>query len=187
MDLSITEMTYNELCESYQDKTKSHCQVQAKEGLVFLDCGGDLVQWVKSIAAHMHTSGVSTSYDPDELFCAAYRLKTSGSQVDLALVFSEQYDFYINVHKLVIWSLRFGENLWISNYVKICRPRHELQFTPDQQTFDAAKKFAELAAIATLRAAQASEKSTKPELESELEPELEPVPVPVTDSELKSG
>lgn len=46
----------------------------------------------------------------------AYRLETTGGRIDLALVFNNKRDA-LNIGKLAIWRINFGDASWISDYL----------------------------------------------------------------------
>jgi hypothetical protein len=86
------------------------------EGLVFLGAGGNHDEWVRGITGLLKDEGVSSSKNPKDAFMGAYRLETTGGRIDLALVFNSKKDV-LNIGKLAMWRLRFGECSWISDYV----------------------------------------------------------------------
>jgi hypothetical protein len=65
---------------------------KAKEGIVLMGAGGDLNEWVKGVIV----------------------LKTSGGRTDLLLVIPDSSTLQIG--KLAMWRLRFGDASWLSDY-----------------------------------------------------------------------
>jgi len=90
--------------------------VKDLEGLVLLGAGGDLNDWIKGVSNDLHEKEIAASDKPSDLWSAAYVLTTSGGRTDLALVFNTDKNA-LNVGKLAMWRLQFGDASWISDYL----------------------------------------------------------------------
>lgn len=86
-----------------------------KEGIVLLGAGGKLSEWTKGVADILFNEGISESNKVDEVFPDIYILKTTGGRTDLVMLFSE--DNKLNMGKMAIWRLRFGDCSWVSDYI----------------------------------------------------------------------
>lgn len=86
-----------------------------KDGLVLLGAGGDLNDWIKGISSALYDEGVASSNKPVDLWSGAYVLTTSGGRTDLALMFND--GDALDIGKLAMWRLRFGDASWVSDYV----------------------------------------------------------------------
>lgn len=102
--MNIEKVTWNEMLE----KTKG------KEGLVMLGAGGDPNEWVNGIAELLKESGSADSSIPEELFQAALLMTSTGGRNDLVLVFADKAP--LNIGRLAMWRLQFGDNNWISDF-----------------------------------------------------------------------
>ena len=81
------------------------------EYLVLLGCEGKLEDWVKGVAKNLRNEKVAPKGFKIE---KALKVTTTGGRVDLVLVF----DFnQVDVGKLTMWRLRFGDCSWLSDYV----------------------------------------------------------------------
>ncbi len=83
---------------------------EGREGLVLLGCGGDLNEWVEGVTKILVDEGIALTDTPFE---EAISLTSTGGRTDLILMFGENVD----VGKMAIWRLRFGDNSWLSDYV----------------------------------------------------------------------
>lgn len=81
------------------------------EGLVFLGCANP-ESWVSGINDLWSKEG---QISPD-WFGTPYLLTTSGGRIDLVFPFSPACNTMIDIGKLAIWRLRFGDCSWISDY-----------------------------------------------------------------------
>lgn len=87
----------------------------SKEGIVLLGTGGDLNEWVEGVFNQLKEESIVTASSVEELFSNAIELKTTGCRTDLVLVFNN-FD-NINMGKMAMWRLRFGDCCWISDYI----------------------------------------------------------------------
>lgn len=92
------------------------------EGLVLLGAGGDLKDWITGVSKQLHDEGIASSGSPTDIWDGAYKLTTSGGRTDLALRIKN--DSVINIGKLAIWRLSFGDALWFSDYVVNYKNQH---------------------------------------------------------------
>ncbi len=81
------------------------------EGLVLLGCGGKLEEWETGVLGLLEEEKIATKDDFDEVFF----IVTSGGRTDVVLPFKRQSK--INIGKLAIWRLRFGNCSWVSDYL----------------------------------------------------------------------
>lgn len=85
-----------------------------KEGIVLLGCGGDLNEWTEGVSNCLKKEKIIQ--DTDNAWSNIYKLETTGGRIDLAMVFNNNSNSNINIGKLAIWRLRFGDCSWISDY-----------------------------------------------------------------------
>lgn len=85
------------------------------EGIVMLGAGGDLNEWVVGVSKSIHEFGAAPTSDPSSLWESAHRLTTTGGRTDLLLVLKK--DSNLDIGKLAMWRLRFGDCSWLSDYV----------------------------------------------------------------------
>lgn len=88
-----------------------------EEGLVFLGCGGDLTEWVDGVFDQLKEDGVIIKKaNFSDVFEEAIKLTTTGGRIDLAFVFVD--GLLINLPKLAIWRIRWGDCCWASDYLE---------------------------------------------------------------------
>ncbi len=85
------------------------------EGIILMGAGGDLKDWIIGVSEQLHDQGLATSGNPSDLWAGAYELTTSGGRTDLALEFKRGNS--VNVSKLAMWRLAFGDTSWFTDYV----------------------------------------------------------------------
>lgn len=88
--------------------------VNDKEGVVMLGAGGDPEQWINGVVEMWNEEGIYDGHANDA-FEEVYKLTTSGGRTDLALVFNPAAK--LNISKMAMWRLRFGDCSWISDYI----------------------------------------------------------------------
>ena len=93
------------------------------EGIILLGAGGDLKDWINGVSSQLYDQGVATSGNPVDLWAGAYELTTSGGRTDLALEFKRN-DNSVNVGKLAMWRLQFGDASWFTDYVENFKDQH---------------------------------------------------------------
>ena len=84
------------------------------EGLVLLGAGGELSDWINGVTKMLDEEGIATSSNPAVVWNGAYYVTSSGGRTDLLLMFG---DNTLNVGKLAMWRLQFGDASWLSDYV----------------------------------------------------------------------
>jgi hypothetical protein len=89
------------------------------EGLVFLGCGGNIQDWIDGIQDIMKEENIIVNTD---CFIDTFTLKTTGGRVDLVMVFSPHGR--IDIGRLAIWRIQFGDCSWISDYVTNYADQH---------------------------------------------------------------
>ena len=100
------------------------------EGIILMGAGGDLKDWINGVSDQLYDQGIATSGNPSNLWAGAYELTTSGGRTDLALEFKSGNS--VNVGKLAMWRLQFGDASWFSDYVE----NYKDQFNDDAQSDD---------------------------------------------------
>jgi len=95
--MSIKKTTFTEFAES---------KLAEADALVFLGCGGDLKKWVSGI------SGILTEENIMKPDSEWFVLKTTGGRTDLVCPLNDT----VNLAKLAMWRLRFGDCSWWSDY-----------------------------------------------------------------------
>lgn len=95
---------------SFNDFKKAH---KSDEGIVLLGTGGDIAEWVNGVNQTLNDEGIAKG-TPKDLWSAIYVLTTSGGRTDTALVFAKGDK--INIGKMAMWRLKFGDCSWISDY-----------------------------------------------------------------------
>lgn len=83
-----------------------------KEGIIFLGAGGDLKEWVRGVTSELETQGIVSD---QSWFDDVYTVTTSGGRTDLVFTFNPKHK--INIGKLAIWRLQWGDASWISDYL----------------------------------------------------------------------
>jgi hypothetical protein len=82
------------------------------ESLVFLGAGGPAEEWVNGVHDLLFAEGITTERDPVKFW--KYQEKIDFvSRSDLILTFPDDVD----LGKLAIWRLRFGDTMWLSDYI----------------------------------------------------------------------
>jgi len=110
---SLVESVDSPTQGSFQDLEKlSH---RNNEGIVLLGAGGSLKEWIDGIVGLWHEEGICKTNDPNEIFKEAIALHSTGGRTDLALIFKN--DAPLNIGKLAMWRLRFGDCSWVSDFV----------------------------------------------------------------------
>lgn len=84
------------------------------EGLVLLGCGGDLNEWINGVTEILVEEKIIKSTNPLDTFDKPFYVRTTGGRTDLVLPFKKRAK--INISKLAMWRLRFGDASWISDY-----------------------------------------------------------------------
>jgi hypothetical protein len=92
-----------------------------KEGAVLLGCGGDVEDWLVGVTDLWVTQGIGTGKIKD-MISGAYKLTTTGGRTDLLLLFAENTT--LDMGKLAMWRLRFGDASWLSDYVDNYASQH---------------------------------------------------------------
>ena len=99
------------------DKFKELMIRSKSGGIVLLGArGSGADEWINGVADLLSKEGISATPDPKGIWRGAYLLKTTGGRTDLALVFNDQ-KAVLNMGKMAMWRLRFGECSWISDYL----------------------------------------------------------------------
>ena len=107
---NFTEMSFSDF--------RSMVSGEDIEGLVLLGAGGDLQEWVDGVTGMLNEQGIANG----EVFTQPTVLTTSGGRTDLALLFAEGAD--LDIGRLAMWRLSFGDASWISDYVVNYEDQH---------------------------------------------------------------
>lgn len=111
-DIDLNSFTVNEM-KFNQFKNK---MLESKsEGIVLLGAGGSLDQWIDGLTSALCEEGVTVSRNVKHNFSEFIKLTTSGGRIDLVMVFKEKAD--IDLGKLAMWRLHYGNCSWISDYI----------------------------------------------------------------------
>ena len=90
-----------------------------KEGIVFLGAGGDLKEWVQGVTGELQNQGIVSDMS---WFDDVYTVTTSGGRTDLVFTFNRKHK--INIGKLAIWRLEWGDASWVSDYLENYAGQH---------------------------------------------------------------
>lgn len=85
-----------------------------KEGIVCLGAGGDLSEWVIGVTNDLAAENIAPTHSVTKIWSETYELTTTGGRTDLVLVFNPEAK--LNMKKMALWRLRFGDCSWISDY-----------------------------------------------------------------------
>ncbi len=88
-------------------------EIPQKEGIVLFGAGGDLNEWIYGVTQELNENGIAEG-TPEEIWDGFYKLTTTGGRTDLVMPFKENAK--IDLGKMAIWRLRFGDCSWISDY-----------------------------------------------------------------------
>lgn len=83
------------------------------DGLVFLGCGGDIMEWANGMMNMMIDEKVATG----KTFDSPFQVVTTGGRIDLVFPFAKNGDHSKVVPKLAMWRLTFGDCSWMSDYI----------------------------------------------------------------------
>ena len=85
------------------------------EGIVLIGTGGSLQEWLVGVTGLLVDGGIADGILPEDLWSRCCTFTTDGGCTNLALVFNPRAK--IDIGKLAIWRLKFGDCMWISDYV----------------------------------------------------------------------
>lgn len=114
----ITSTTFNKFSELASE---------GKEGLVLLGCGGSLEEWSNGVLDLLKQAGIAKD---SFAFADNLHVTTTGGRDDLLLIFPED-GIGIDIGKLAIWRLTFGDCSWLSDYVVNYRNQHGFSPLPE--------------------------------------------------------
>lgn len=98
----------------------SDLEKQNIEGIVLLGCGGNLDEWVNGVTEVLCEEGISTSKKPSDVWNQVFLLTTTNGRRDLVLSGLQNVD----IGKLAIWRIGFGDCSWVSDYLVNYRNQH---------------------------------------------------------------
>lgn len=110
----------------------SFTQLPTEEGLVLLGAGGDPMEWINGVANMWAEQGIAKSGNPADLFSDAILLKTTGGRTDLVLPFKSGAP--IDMGKLAMWRLSFGDASWISDFKDNYASQYGVENTLEENT-----------------------------------------------------
>lgn len=113
MDFDCTETTFTELRENHRKD----------EALVLLGCGGESAEWFEGVTDLLENADIAKS----DAFGPFYELETTGGRRDLVMIISGKID----IGKLAIWRLSFGDCSWLSDYLMNYATQHECEVEDD--------------------------------------------------------
>ena len=99
------------------------------EGLVLLGCGGNLNEWIDGVTGILAEEKIVLSANPSDSFDDPFYLKTTGGRTDLVMPFKKGAK--INIRKLAIWRIKFGDASWISDYIVNFANQHGFENQPE--------------------------------------------------------
>ena len=106
MKVDVTKKSFLELYEL------------GSEGIVLMGAGGDLQQWVDGITEQLAEAEIIKENDPsswiEEAFTLNDNVKGDDGRRDLVLMFGKEAD--IEMGKMAMWRLRFGDCSWVSDF-----------------------------------------------------------------------
>lgn len=92
---------------SFQDFIK---ETTGQEGIVLIGCGGELSEWTDGVTKLLLDEEIITTNGFSKIFI----LETTGGRIDIAMVLNPLSK--VNIGKMAIWRLGFGDCSWISDY-----------------------------------------------------------------------
>jgi hypothetical protein len=102
------------------------------EGIVLLGAGGSADEWIDGVTDVLQKDGSTDSADPAKVFSGIYVLRTTKGRTDLALVFNKKFKG-LNIGRMAMWRLQFGDCSWISDYLDNFAPQHGSDYKPYKQ------------------------------------------------------
>lgn len=89
-----------------------------EEGIVITGAGKPFEEWVKGISKTWKDEGISKSDIPEDNFSSVFVVddnkREDGGRTDLVMVFNQKAD--LNIGKMAMWRLRFGDCSWLSDF-----------------------------------------------------------------------
>ena len=84
-------------------------------GIVLLGTGGDLREWLDGVTAMLIEKDVAIGSTPNDLWSHCYVLDADRDCTKMILTLNPHAT--IDIGRLAIWRLQFGECMWISDYI----------------------------------------------------------------------
>lgn len=117
----LIEMKENKMNETTQITKTNFYDVwnllgENTEALVFLGCGGPLTEWTKGISEQL--DGIVPTV------LEWYKIKTTGGRIDLVMLLPKKD---VDIGKLAIWRIKFGDCSWWSDYVTNYCNQHAIE------------------------------------------------------------
>lgn len=93
---------------------------EKEDGLVLLGCGGDANEWIEGVEGLLKKDGIAKA--GVTLYKSTHVLTTTGGRTDIVLVLNPDA---VDLGRLAIWRLNFGDCSWISDYIVNYASHHE--------------------------------------------------------------
>ena len=90
-------------------------EYDSDEGIVFLGAGGDPKEWINGISDILLKEGIATGTKHSMWKDKFYKMTSTGGRTDLLMLFKNKTT--INVGKMAIWRLKFGDTSWLSDFI----------------------------------------------------------------------
>lgn len=103
--MKVIEMNFEQVKEQFKEQ----------EGLVLLGCGGDLNEWIDGVTEVLNEEGITKIKSAKKLWSKIYTMTTTGGRIDLLLLFNNPSN--LDIGKMAMWRLRFGDASWWSDYM----------------------------------------------------------------------
>ena len=89
-------------------------RAKKKEGLVILGAGEPHEEWITGITKLLQEEKILDG-ELEDIWSEFFLLKSTGGRHDLVMVFKKNPP--INIGKMAIWRLQFGDISWISDFI----------------------------------------------------------------------
>lgn len=106
MSDTVATKTFDEFMTGYQERL----------GLVILGAGGSISEWVDGISKILVETCEATMPVFSETFTLTGNIRGSKGRTDLVLILPE--DTTINVGKLAIFRIQYGDASWIDDFIR---------------------------------------------------------------------
>lgn len=91
-----------------------HEKFEKGEGIVILGAGGDLQEWVDGIFKILTEEKITESDKFEDNFSDVFYSESTGGRTDLHMIFAKESK--LDIGKLAMWRLRFGDCSWLSDW-----------------------------------------------------------------------
>jgi len=102
------------------------------EGIIFLGAGGNLAEWVNGVNDTWNEEGLASKAGPiEDKIEDLYSTKTTGGRTDLIMIFKKKTT--LEIGKLAMWRLRFGDASWLSDYIVNYASHHGVEESVNEE------------------------------------------------------